>query len=78
MLNIPVDIGTGSGRWVVEVAEEYPLALVYGTDLSPIQPRDDLPENAEFRLMDVTEGLDFKSASTDLVHSRQVTSLRRL
>lgn len=33
-----LDIGTGTGIWAIEVAEEYPAAVVTGTDISPIQP----------------------------------------
>jgi tRNA G46 methylase TrmB len=64
-----VDVGTGSGRWVVEVADDYPTAHVVGIDLSPIQPTD-VPSNAEFILMDLSQGLDFETGSTDLVQSR--------
>jgi tRNA G46 methylase TrmB len=64
-----VDIGTGSGRWVVEVADDYPTAHVVGTDLSPIQPTD-VPTNAEFILMDLTQGLEFETGSVDLLQSR--------
>jgi len=34
-----LDIGTGTGIWAIDVADEYPMAEVIGTDLSPIQPR---------------------------------------
>lgn len=64
-----VDIGAGSGAWVVEVADQFSSAAVYGTDLSPIQ-RQRIPPNAEFRKEDVTEGLTFDDGSTDLVQSR--------
>jgi len=64
-----VDIGTGSGKWVIEVADEHSTARVIGTDLSPIQPTE-VPANAEFILMDLTEGLQFDDGSTDLVQSR--------
>lgn len=33
-----LDIGTGTGIWAIEMAEQYPEAAVIGTDLSPIQP----------------------------------------
>lgn len=33
-----LDLGTGTGIWAIQVAEEYPSAEVIGTDLSPIQP----------------------------------------
>jgi SAM-dependent methyltransferase len=64
-----VDFGCGSGRWVIEVGEQYPGARVYGVDISPIQPTY-VPLNVEYVLMDVTEGLDFDDGSTDLVQSR--------
>lgn len=64
-----VDVGAGSGRWVVEVAEQFPFAHVYGIDLSPIEPTN-APVNAEFIVMDLTKGLEFDDRSTDFVHSR--------
>ena len=64
-----VDVGTGSGGWVLEVADEYPGAKVYGIDISAIQPTF-VPGNAEFIVMDLTNGLDFDDGSTDFVHSR--------
>lgn len=33
-----LDIGTGTGIWAIEMAEQYPDAQVIGIDLSPIQP----------------------------------------
>jgi methylase of polypeptide subunit release factors len=33
-----LDIGTGTGIWAIEMADQYPMAEVIGTDLSPIQP----------------------------------------
>jgi ubiquinone/menaquinone biosynthesis C-methylase UbiE len=63
-------VGTGSGRWVFEVAEEFPNAKVSGIDLSPICSDGISPKNAEFRVMDLTQGLQYPSSSIDLVHSR--------
>ena len=54
---------------MLQVADEYPGALVYGIDISPIQPNY-IPGNAEFIVMDLTRGLDFEDGSTDFVHSR--------
>ena len=34
-----LDIGTGTGIWAIDFADEYPSASVIGTDISPIQPR---------------------------------------
>ena len=59
-----------SGRWAIEVAEDYPRATVIGLDLSPMQP-EDVPENCDFIIGDLTECLaDFDDGSFDLVHSR--------
>lgn len=33
-----LDIGTGSGIWAMQMAEQYPESMVIGTDLSPVQP----------------------------------------
>jgi len=33
-----IDIGTGTGIWAVDFADEYPECLVTGIDLSPGQP----------------------------------------
>lgn len=33
-----LDLGTGTGMWVMETAERFPYATVIGNDLSPIQP----------------------------------------
>jgi hypothetical protein len=42
---------------------------VVGIDLSPIQP-DFVPQNCEFVVADLNDGLDFDDGSHDLVHSR--------
>ena len=55
---------------MIEAANEYPTAKVYGIDLSPIQPKS-APKNVEFMApVDFTKGLDFDEGSIDLVHSR--------
>ncbi|KAL8796300.1 MAG: hypothetical protein Q9195_001415 [Heterodermia aff. obscurata] len=33
-----IDIGTGTGIWAIEMADQYPNSTIIGTDLSPIQP----------------------------------------
>ena len=64
-----MDVGTGSGRWAIEVGEQFPNARVRGIDLSPIKLTC-LPKNVSFIVMDLTKGLDFDTGSIDLVHSR--------
>jgi cyclopropane fatty-acyl-phospholipid synthase-like methyltransferase len=38
-----LDVATGTGLWPMQMAERYPKATIVGTDLSPIQPKDVLP-----------------------------------
>jgi len=64
-----LDVGTGGGAWVVEVAKDYPEALIYGLDISPIA-LSDAPNNCKFVQGDLTKGLKFEDNSMDLVHSR--------
>jgi ubiquinone/menaquinone biosynthesis C-methylase UbiE len=33
-----LDLGTGTGIWAIDIADEYPSAEVIGVDLSPTQP----------------------------------------
>ncbi|KIL85357.1 hypothetical protein FAVG1_11313 [Fusarium avenaceum] len=42
-----IDIGTGTGIWALDFADEYPNAEVIGTDISPIQPSW-VPPNLKF------------------------------
>lgn len=65
-----LDVGTGSGRWAIEVADEFENATVTAMDLSPVDPVYEIPENCEFIVGDLTQGLSFHDASLDLVHSR--------
>lgn len=49
-----LDVGTGTGIWPVEMASLFPNSVIYGTDLSPIQP-DSVPQNVHFVIDDATE-----------------------
>lgn len=46
-----LDLGTGTGLWAIDLADEFPSALVIGTDLSPIQPSY-IPANCRFYVDD--------------------------
>jgi ubiquinone/menaquinone biosynthesis C-methylase UbiE len=64
-----LDIGAGSGAWDVEVASELPNATVIGLDLNPVR-RKDVPQNCNFVVGDINDGLKFDTDSFDLVNSR--------
>jgi len=64
-----VDICTGAGHWVLEMAHEFPHVQFSGLDLVPIQTRYP-PDNVLFEIADVTDRLNFEDASVDVVHAR--------
>lgn len=64
-----LDIGTGTGIWAMDVADEYPSAEVTGIDLSPIQPTW-VPPNLVFEICDADEEWNYKEDRFDLVHTR--------
>ncbi|KAL7943646.1 S-adenosyl-L-methionine-dependent methyltransferase [Trichoderma barbatum] len=64
-----LDIGTGTGIWAIDFADEYPDAQVIGTDISPIQPTW-VPPNLQFEIEDCTQDWTFRSQDFDYVHMR--------
>ncbi|KAG0137454.1 S-adenosyl-L-methionine-dependent methyltransferase [Tuber indicum] len=71
-----LDVGTGTGIWAIDVADQFPSAVVIGTDLSPIQPSW-VPPNCKFQVDDAENDWSFPGDSFDLIHSRHLmTSIR--
>lgn len=73
-----IDLGTGSGRWPIEVAAQYENCRVVGVDISPAMPSYEIPDNCEFIVADITDELEFDDGSADLVHSRQFLTFNRI
>ncbi|KAL9607424.1 MAG: hypothetical protein Q9167_007667 [Letrouitia subvulpina] len=65
-----LDIGTGTGIWAIEIAEQYPEAQIIGTDLSPVQPKW-VPDNVHFELDDCESRYwTWPQDHFDYIHSR--------
>jgi len=66
-----LDLGTGTGIWAIDFADEYPSTTVLGTDLSPIQP-DLVPPNCRFEIDDARDEWTYPPDYFDLIHIRSL------
>ncbi|KAF2014471.1 S-adenosyl-L-methionine-dependent methyltransferase [Aaosphaeria arxii CBS 175.79] len=65
-----LDIGTGTGIWAIDFADENPGSEILGTDLSPIQPTW-VPPNAKFYIDDAESDWVYSSSERfDFIHIR--------
>ncbi|CAK7234495.1 hypothetical protein SBRCBS47491_008967 [Sporothrix bragantina] len=63
-------LGTGTGLWVVEMADRYAgRSEVWGVDLAPFQPHL-IPSNAKFQNLDIETHWQLGTGSWDLIHIR--------
>ncbi|UKZ87344.1 uncharacterized protein TrAFT101_003152 [Trichoderma asperellum] len=65
-----LDLGTGTGIWAIDMADERPNSSVYGIDLSPIQP-EWVPNNCHFHVDDYEDQWAFREDEKfDYIHGR--------
>lgn len=65
-----LDMGTGTGIWALEFADRHPMAVVYGIDLSAIQPKFVAP-NCIFQIDNLSLPWDF-DLKFDFIHGRSL------
>ena len=67
-----LDVGTGTGIWAIDFADQFPSASVVGTDLSPIQPSW-VPPNLQFQVEDAESTWLFNRKNPfDYIHIRDL------
>ncbi|KEY75160.1 hypothetical protein S7711_01608 [Stachybotrys chartarum IBT 7711] len=68
-----LDLGTGTGIWAIDMADEYPSASVAGVDLSPIQP-EWVPNNCRFYVDDYEDQWTYREDEKfDYIHGRALS-----
>ncbi|KAK2734420.1 methyltransferase domain-containing protein [Colletotrichum kahawae] len=67
-----LDIGTGTGIWAIQFADDHPEAEVLGVDLSPTQP-DFVAPNVKFEVDDIEDEWTY-TKPFEYIHSRHMTS----
>lgn len=65
-----LDLGTGTGLWAIDFADEHPDAHIIGVDLSPIQPTW-IPPNARFVVDDFDKEWGH-ATKFDFIHGRML------
>ncbi|OLN96410.1 hypothetical protein CCHL11_00663 [Colletotrichum chlorophyti] len=66
-----LDLGTGTGIWAIDFADEFPSAGVYGIDVSPIQPTW-VPPNCKFQIDDIEQPWTWPANHFDYIHIRNM------
>ncbi|CZR58303.1 related to methyltransferase [Phialocephala subalpina] len=64
-----LDVGTGTGIWAIDFADQFPSAEVIGTDISPTQPSF-VPPNLKFELDDAQLEWTYQPNGFDYIHVR--------
>jgi ubiquinone/menaquinone biosynthesis C-methylase UbiE len=80
-----LDIGSGSGSWIIETARKYPDVSLVGIDISEQMVKyareqaalHQVSDRVEFHVMDVLRMLEFPDTSFDLVNLRLGLSFLR-
>ncbi|KAL0083599.1 S-adenosyl-L-methionine-dependent methyltransferase [Phycomyces blakesleeanus] len=65
-----LDLGVGTGSWIMDVATENPNATCIGIDKLPIFPQAIRPPNVTFQILDILDGLPYQDNYFDFVQLR--------
>ncbi|RUS30864.1 S-adenosyl-L-methionine-dependent methyltransferase [Jimgerdemannia flammicorona] len=65
-----LDAGCGTGRWTIDMAEDYPASKFFGLDIADMFPKAGYPENCTFIHADTLKKLPFEDNTFDFVFQR--------
>ncbi|RGB30158.1 S-adenosyl-L-methionine-dependent methyltransferase [Rhizophagus diaphanus] len=69
-----LDVGCGSGFWLLEMAADYSSPKYFGIDNLSTFPKSTIPSNIEFSQHNLLEGLPFPDNTFEFVHIQSVGS----
>lgn len=65
-----LDVACGTGRWLIELGQEFPQAKLTGIDLEVPVVASKLDSRFSFRVVNIIDGLPYADNSFDFVHQR--------
>ena len=65
-----LDVGSGTGIWVIDMAQQFPLAHIIGVDIALTSLPHTLPPTCLFAQADILQGLPFPTCQFDFTHQR--------
>ncbi|KAJ6520254.1 hypothetical protein C8R45DRAFT_954465 [Mycena sanguinolenta] len=68
-----IDLGCGSGAWIMELAREFPHSQTVAVDLVPMQSVT-MPDNCRSEVDDINLGLEHFYGDFNVVHARLISS----
>ncbi|KAJ6623079.1 hypothetical protein B0H10DRAFT_2011056 [Mycena sp. CBHHK59/15] len=68
-----LDLGCGSGAWIMELAREFPTSFAVAVDLVPMQSLT-MPDNCRSEVDDINLGLEHFYGDFNVVHARLISS----
>ncbi|CAG8443531.1 14347_t:CDS:2 [Dentiscutata erythropus] len=69
-----LEVGTGGGHWLSDMALEFPMSVFLGLDLSTICNPDYLPENSAFLEHNYHDGIPFPDDTFDFIFQHAVSA----
>lgn len=68
-----LDVGCGSGFWLMEMAADYQKPRYVGIDMIPFFPKSTFPSNIKFLQHNFLEGLPYDDNTFDFVHMQYLS-----
>lgn len=65
-----LDVGSGTGIWAMDMAQQFPHAHILGVDIALSSLPHTLPNTCLFAQADILQGLPFPSCQFDFTHQR--------